>query len=266
MCRHAMGRDVRGAFVAQKCGGGGRGRGTYVGAQLEHCRRGVCLRRSLRATITPVARRPIKARPNASLRSLTSAAQRGGEFAQHVCGNRPLAALDGQCARRWWRNPPISPTPARNCWCRTKIAGARRNASAAASSMRPPRRRHAATLSRERIPRPRSRRAERRAGARRLHLPAHGVGRCGAGHRRDRVQASASASKRQPRSMRDIRFPRIDGPQTPAIRRFNDLVAQQPQFRLGDATNEMSTTRSPMPARRTDLGAVHRQPGFVSRR
>jgi hypothetical protein len=37
---------------------------------------------------------------------------------------------------------------------------------------------------------------------------------------------------------RDIRFPRIDGPQTPEIRRFNELVAQQPQFRLEDATNE----------------------------
>lgn len=37
---------------------------------------------------------------------------------------------------------------------------------------------------------------------------------------------------------RDIRFPRIDGPQTPEIQRFNELVAQQPQFRLEDATNE----------------------------
>jgi hypothetical protein len=37
---------------------------------------------------------------------------------------------------------------------------------------------------------------------------------------------------------RDIRFPRIDGPQTPEVRRFNELVAQQPQFQLGDATNE----------------------------
>lgn len=37
---------------------------------------------------------------------------------------------------------------------------------------------------------------------------------------------------------RDIRFPRIDGAQTPEIRRFNELVAQQPQFQLGDATNE----------------------------
>lgn len=38
--------------------------------------------------------------------------------------------------------------------------------------------------------------------------------------------------------VRDIRFPRIDGEQTPEIRRFNELVAQQPQFRLQDATNE----------------------------
>jgi len=39
--------------------------------------------------------------------------------------------------------------------------------------------------------------------------------------------------------IRDIRFPRIDGRQTPATQRFNDLVAQQPQFRLEDATNEV---------------------------
>jgi len=39
--------------------------------------------------------------------------------------------------------------------------------------------------------------------------------------------------------VRDIRFPRIDGPQTPAIQRFNDLVARQPQRNLGDATSEV---------------------------
>lgn len=38
--------------------------------------------------------------------------------------------------------------------------------------------------------------------------------------------------------IRDIRFPRIDGPQTPEIQRFNDLAAQQPQARLEDLTNE----------------------------
>lgn len=38
--------------------------------------------------------------------------------------------------------------------------------------------------------------------------------------------------------VRDIRFPRIDGPQSPAIERFNQLVAQEPQYRFEDATNE----------------------------
>jgi hypothetical protein len=38
--------------------------------------------------------------------------------------------------------------------------------------------------------------------------------------------------------VRNIRFPRIDCEQTPEIRRFNELVAQAPQFRLSDATNE----------------------------
>ena len=42
-----------------------------------------------------------------------------------------------------------------------------------------------------------------------------------------------------PAVLRDIRFPRIDGQQTPAIQRFNELVAQSPQFRLEDATNEV---------------------------
>ena len=38
---------------------------------------------------------------------------------------------------------------------------------------------------------------------------------------------------------RNIRFPRIDGPQTPAIRRFNELVAQQPEYRLQDGASEV---------------------------
>jgi hypothetical protein len=41
--------------------------------------------------------------------------------------------------------------------------------------------------------------------------------------------------------VRNIRFPRIDGEQTPEIRRFNELVAQSPQFRLEDATSETVT-------------------------
>lgn len=39
--------------------------------------------------------------------------------------------------------------------------------------------------------------------------------------------------------VRDIRFPRIDGRQTPEIQRFNDLVAQQPSVTLDEATNEI---------------------------
>jgi hypothetical protein len=38
--------------------------------------------------------------------------------------------------------------------------------------------------------------------------------------------------------MRDIRFPRIDGAATPQAQRFNQLVAQQPQYRLEDQTEE----------------------------
>jgi len=37
---------------------------------------------------------------------------------------------------------------------------------------------------------------------------------------------------------RNIRFPRIDGRQTPAIRRFNELVQQEPEFRLQDGVSE----------------------------
>ena len=39
--------------------------------------------------------------------------------------------------------------------------------------------------------------------------------------------------------VRDIRFPRIDGRQTPEVQRFNDLVAQQPQTTFDQATNEI---------------------------
>lgn len=38
--------------------------------------------------------------------------------------------------------------------------------------------------------------------------------------------------------VRDIRFPRIDNNSTPQAQRFNQLVAQQPQFRLEDQTDE----------------------------
>lgn len=49
---------------------------------------------------------------------------------------------------------------------------------------------------------------------------------------------AAATGRDEPAVVRDIRFPRIDGPQTPEVQAFNDMVAQQPQFRLQDATNE----------------------------
>lgn len=50
---------------------------------------------------------------------------------------------------------------------------------------------------------------------------------------------AAATGREEHAIVRDIRFPRIDGPQTPEVRAFNDMVAQQPQFRLQDATNEI---------------------------
>ncbi|HVZ99722.1 MAG TPA: hypothetical protein VG841_05365 [Caulobacterales bacterium] len=41
-----------------------------------------------------------------------------------------------------------------------------------------------------------------------------------------------------PAILREIRYPRIDMPATPQAQRFNELVAQEPQYRLQDATNE----------------------------
>lgn len=58
---------------------------------------------------------------------------------------------------------------------------------------------------------------------------------------RDQVAQTGLGSEAPAATMRDIEFPRIDGAQTPAIRRFNDLVAQQPQSRLGDGTSETVT-------------------------
>lgn len=50
--------------------------------------------------------------------------------------------------------------------------------------------------------------------------------------------ASGLGDMAPPAVVRDIRFPRIDGPQTPEIQRFNDLVAQQPQYALSEGVNE----------------------------
>lgn len=53
------------------------------------------------------------------------------------------------------------------------------------------------------------------------------------------ASSSGLGEEAPPAVTREIRFPRIDGEQTPEIQRFNELVAQQPQFRLEDVTNEI---------------------------
>lgn len=53
------------------------------------------------------------------------------------------------------------------------------------------------------------------------------------------AMASGMGEEAPPAVMRDIRFPRIDGEQRPEIQRFNDLVAQQPQYALSEGTNEV---------------------------
>lgn len=50
--------------------------------------------------------------------------------------------------------------------------------------------------------------------------------------------ASGLGDAAPPAILRDIRFPRIDGEQTPEIARFNELVAQRPQLRLDEGAEE----------------------------
>jgi hypothetical protein len=53
------------------------------------------------------------------------------------------------------------------------------------------------------------------------------------------IAATSLAAGDAPAIERNIRFPRIDGQQTTAIRRFNELVAQEPEFRLQDGASEI---------------------------
>ena len=55
--------------------------------------------------------------------------------------------------------------------------------------------------------------------------------------------ASGLGESAPPAITRDIRFPRMDEAATPQAARFNALVAQQPQYRLEDQTEEQVTYR-----------------------
>ncbi len=52
------------------------------------------------------------------------------------------------------------------------------------------------------------------------------------------ASSSGLGESAPPAIVTDVRYPRIDGEQTPQVQRFNQLVAQQPRFRLEDATEE----------------------------
>ncbi len=160
----------------------------------------------------------------------------GDEFAQNVCANRPLAELDSQLRETLVaESAAISDAGAtllvqnQNRW---------RDAARVSCGIIDPEAQPDATQQR-------CLEAAFRARAQDAQNAVQEVG----GYTFQRMElvdatpvtaeiASSMGSSAPVAVERDIRFPRIDGPQTPEIRRFNELVAQQPQFQLGDATNE----------------------------
>ena len=160
----------------------------------------------------------------------------GGEFAQHVCDNRPLAELDGQLrATLVAESASISDAGTtlliqnQNRW----RDAARVTCGIIDEAAQPD------------TTQQRCLEAAFRARALDAQNAVQEVG----GYTFQRMElvdatpvtaeiASSMGGSAPVAVERDIRFPRIDGPQTPEIRRFNELVAQQPQFQLGDATNE----------------------------
>lgn len=167
---------------------------------------------------------------------LDACGEGGGEFAQHVCENRPLAELDSQVrATLVAESAAISDAGVtllvqnQNRW----REAARITCGIVDEAAQPD-----ATQQR-------CLEGAFRARAQQAQNAVQEVG----GYTFQRMElvdatpvtaeiASAVGGEAPIAVERDIRFPRIDGPQTPAIRRFNELVAQQPQFSLGDATNE----------------------------
>jgi hypothetical protein len=161
-----------------------------------------------------------------------------GDFAQHVCQNRSLAALDNQ-ARETLVAESASVSDA---GAQVLVQNQNRWREAARVSC--------GIIDAEAAPTPDQQRcleSEYRARTQQAETAVQEVG----GYTFQRMElvdatpvtaevaAMTGLGDSAPVAIeRDIRFPRIDGEQTPAIRRFNELVAQQPQFRLQDATNE----------------------------
>jgi hypothetical protein len=169
--------------------------------------------------------------------ALDVCAQQSNEFAQHVCDNRRLAALDGQARTALVTEAAdVSDAGAallvqnQNRWREAqRIACGITNADA------PPTAEQQACLEgRFRARVAESRNAVQEIGGytfQRMEL-------VDAAPAAANARLAAAPDDATPPVERNIRFPRIDGPQTPQIRRFNELVAQEPQFRLQDATSE----------------------------
>lgn len=160
----------------------------------------------------------------------------GGEFAQHVCDNRPLAELDGQVrATLVAESAAIS-----DAGTTLLIQNQNRWRDAARVSC--------GIIDEAATPDPTQQSCLEAAYRARAQDAATAVQEVG-GYTFQRMElvdatpvtaeiASSMGGSAPTAVERNIRFPRIDGPQTPEIRRFNELVAQEPQFSLGDATNE----------------------------
>lgn len=171
--------------------------------------------------------------------ALDVCAEGRGEFAQHVCENQTLAGLDGNV--------------------REAIVAASASVSDAGAQMlvqnqtrwREAQRIACGIVDPEATPTPEQQTCLESEYRARLEDARSAVQEVG-GYTFQRMElvdatpvtaevasASGLGEDAPPAVLRDIRFPRIDGEQTPAIQRFNELVAQSPQFRLEDATNEV---------------------------
>jgi hypothetical protein len=168
--------------------------------------------------------------------ALDVCAEGGGEFAQNVCANRALAQLDNQV-----REALVAESASvSDAGAQLLVQNQQRWREAARVSCR--------ILDPEAPPTAEQQRcleSEFRARARDAQTTIQEIG--GYTFQRMELIAASPISAEIASNMggadiepieRNIRFPRIDGPQTPEIRRFNELVAQQPQYRLDDAVNE----------------------------
>lgn len=222
--------------MAQKCGGDGRVVGLMSAHTLSIAGAAFAFATLVACTDNANGAKTERSSAERVAEQLDVCSEGGGEFAQRVCANRPLAELDGQV--------------------RATLVAESANISDAGAQLlvqNQNRWRDAARVSCGIIdeaaqPDATQQRCLEAAFRSRAQDAQNSVQEVG-GYTFQRMElvdatpvtaeiASNMGGSAPVAVERDIRFPRIDGPQTPSIRRFNELVAQQPQFSLGDATNE----------------------------